>query len=44
MVDDGFGRNIECQFREAGVDTSHIIWFKPGGKEREIRHRQEGHA
>jgi 2-dehydro-3-deoxygluconokinase len=33
MVDDGFGRNIECQFREAGVDTSHIIWFKPGGKE-----------
>ena len=33
MVDDGFGRNIECQFREAGVDTSHVIWFKPGGKE-----------
>ena len=33
MVDDGFGRNIECQFRETGVDTSHIIWFKPGGKE-----------
>ena len=33
MVDDGFGRNIECQFQEAGVDTSHIIWFKPGGKE-----------
>jgi 2-dehydro-3-deoxygluconokinase len=33
MVDDGFGRNIECQFREAGVDTSHIIWFKAGGKE-----------
>jgi len=33
MVDDGFGRNIECQFREAGVDTSHIIWFKPGAKE-----------
>jgi 2-dehydro-3-deoxygluconokinase len=33
MVDDGFGRNIESQFREAGVDTSHIIWFKPGGKE-----------
>ena len=32
-MDDGFGRNIECQFREAGVDTSHIIWFKPGGKE-----------
>jgi 2-dehydro-3-deoxygluconokinase len=33
MVDDGFGRNIECQFREAGVDTSHVIWFKPGGKD-----------
>jgi 2-dehydro-3-deoxygluconokinase len=33
LVDDGFGRNIECQFRETGVDTSHIIWFKPGGKE-----------
>jgi len=33
MVDDGFGRNIECQMREAGVDTSHIIWFKAGGKE-----------
>jgi 2-dehydro-3-deoxygluconokinase len=33
LVDDGFGRNIECQFREAGVDTSHVIWFKPGGKE-----------
>ena len=32
MVDDGFGRNIEVQFREAGVDTSHVIWFTPGGK------------
>ncbi len=32
LVDDGFGRNIECQFRETGVDTSHILWFKPGGK------------
>ena len=32
MVDDGFGRNIECQFREAGVDTSHIIWFSNSGK------------
>ena len=32
MVDDGFGRNIECQFKEAGVDTSHVIWFTPGGK------------
>jgi 2-dehydro-3-deoxygluconokinase len=32
MVDDGFGRNIECQFKETGVDTSHIIWFSAGGK------------
>ena len=32
MVDDGFGRNIECQFKEAGVDTSHIIWFSNSGK------------
>lgn len=32
LVDDGFGRNIECQFKEAGVDTSHIIWFTPGAK------------
>jgi 2-dehydro-3-deoxygluconokinase len=32
LVDDGFGRNIECQFKEAGVDTSHILWFTPGGK------------
>jgi hypothetical protein len=32
MVDDGFGRNIECQFTEAGVDTSHIIWFSNSGK------------
>ena len=32
LVDDGFGRNIECQFKEAGVDTSHIIWFSAGGK------------
>ncbi len=32
LVDDGFGRNIECQFREAGVDTSHIIWFSNSGK------------
>jgi len=32
LVDDGIGRNIENQLREAGVDTSHIIWFKPGGE------------
>jgi len=32
MVEDGFGRNIECQFKEAGVDTSHIIWFSNSGK------------
>ena len=32
LVDDGIGRNIENQLREAGVDTSLIIWFKPGGK------------
>ena len=27
LVDDGIGRNIENQMREAGVDTSLIIWF-----------------
>lgn len=32
LVDDGFGRNIANQIREAGVDTSHILWFTPGGK------------
>jgi len=32
LVDDGFGRNIENQLREAGVDTSRILWFKPGAK------------
>ena len=32
LVDDGIGRNIENQMREAGVDTSHIIWFSPDGK------------
>ncbi len=31
-VDDGIGRNIENQFREAGVDTSHIIWFNNTGQ------------
>ena len=32
LVDDGFGRNIAHQLREAGVDTGHILWFAPGGK------------
>jgi len=32
LVDDGIGRNIENQMREAGVDTSHIIWFGTDGK------------
>jgi len=32
LVDDGIGRNIENQLREAGVDTSHIIWFNTTGK------------
>ena len=34
LVDDGIGRNIENQMREAGVDTSHIIWFNTGGRGR----------
>ena len=32
LVDDGIGRNIENQLREAGIDTSHIIWFSNSGK------------
>ena len=32
LVDDGIGRNIENQMREAGVDTSHIVWFTNTGK------------
>jgi len=32
LVDDGIGRNIQNQLREAGVDTSHIIWFSTSGK------------
>ncbi len=32
LVDDGIGRNIANQLREAGVDTSHIIWFTGDGK------------
>lgn len=31
LVDDGIGRNIENQMREAGVDTSHIVWFSNKG-------------
>lgn len=27
LVEDDLGRNIRNQLREAGVDTSHIIWF-----------------
>ena len=34
LVDDGIGRNIESQLREAGVDTSRIIWFATKGKGR----------
>jgi len=32
LVDDGIGRNIENQLREAGVDTSRIVWFSTDGK------------
>ena len=32
LVDDGIGRNIENQLREAGVDTTLIIWFSTDGK------------
>ena len=32
LVDDGIGRNVEAQLREAGVDTSHIVWFTTSGK------------
>jgi 2-dehydro-3-deoxygluconokinase len=34
LVDDGIGRNIENQLREAGVDVSRIIWFSTSGKGR----------
>lgn len=27
LVDDGVGRNIESQLREAGIDVSQIVWF-----------------
>ena len=39
LVDDGIGRNIECQLREAGVDTSHIVWFATDGGGRFSRQR-----
>ncbi len=32
LVDDGFGRSITTQLREAGVDTGHILWFSNSGK------------
>jgi 2-dehydro-3-deoxygluconokinase len=32
LVDDGIGRNIENQLKEAGLDTSNIIWFNTSGK------------
>lgn len=32
LVDDSVGRNIENQLREAGVDTSYIVWFNTSGK------------
>jgi 2-dehydro-3-deoxygluconokinase len=34
LVDDGVGRNICNQLREAGVDVSHIVWFGTEGKGR----------
>jgi 2-dehydro-3-deoxygluconokinase len=32
LVDDGIGRNVENQLREAGVDTSLVIWFSADGR------------
>ena len=32
LVDDGIGRNIENQLREAGIDTSNIVWFSNDGR------------
>src|SRR5262245_61173096 len=34
LVDDGVGRNICNQLREAGVDVSHIVWFNTDRKGR----------
>lgn len=31
LVKDGVGENIAGQLKEAGVDTSHIIWYKSDG-------------
>jgi hypothetical protein len=31
-VDDGIGRNIENQMKEAGIDTSEFIWFNNKGQ------------
>lgn len=32
LVDDCIGRSIENQMREAGLDTSHIVWYNTSGK------------
>jgi len=32
LVDDGVGRNIANQLREAGVDTDLVVWFSNDGK------------
>ena len=37
LVDDGLGRNIESQLKEAGVNTPHIIWFNTKGRSEERR-------
>ncbi len=42
LVDDGFGRNIANQLREAGVDTARILWFAPGGKGKYATDRRGG--
>ncbi len=34
LVDDGVGRNIDNQLREAGVDTRNITWFSTKGQGR----------
>ncbi len=42
LVDDGFGRNIANQIREAGVDIGRILWFAPGGKGKYVTDRRGG--
>jgi 2-dehydro-3-deoxygluconokinase len=42
LVDDGFGRNIANQMREAGVDTGHVLWFAPGGKGKYVTDKKGG--